>query len=94
MLPFIGQGAGAALEDAVELGRAVAAEPDLGAALARYEALRVERAALFVKTSRRAAGIALPRSALTRRLRDALLPRLPESARLRQFAPILDWHPS
>jgi 2-polyprenyl-6-methoxyphenol hydroxylase-like FAD-dependent oxidoreductase len=93
MLPFIGQGAGAALEDAVELGLALAAEPAIPAALARYESRRVERMALFVKTSRRAAGIALPRSALTRRLRDALLPRLPESTRLRRFAPILDWSP-
>jgi 2-polyprenyl-6-methoxyphenol hydroxylase-like FAD-dependent oxidoreductase len=93
MLPFIGQGAGAALEDAVELGRALEAEPDIGAALVRYEARRVERAALFVKTSRRAAAVALPRSAFTRRLRDTLLPRLPESTRLRQFAPILDWSP-
>ncbi|MDX6624181.1 MAG: hypothetical protein QOE75_2113 [Solirubrobacterales bacterium] len=94
MLPFIGQGAGAALEDAVELGRALAAEPEIPAALARYESRRVERVALFVKTSRRAAAIALPRSALARRLRDTLLPRLPESTRLRQFAPILDWSPS
>ena len=93
MLPFIGQGAGAALEDAVELGRALEAEPEIGAALARYEARRTKRAALLVKTSRRAAGMALPRSALTRRLRDALLPRVPESTRLRQFAPILDWSP-
>jgi 2-polyprenyl-6-methoxyphenol hydroxylase-like FAD-dependent oxidoreductase len=93
MLPFIGQGAGAALEDAVELGRALQDEPDVGAGLARYEARRVQRAALFVKTSRRAAGIALPRSALTRLLRDTLLPRVPESTRLRQFAPILDWSP-
>jgi 2-polyprenyl-6-methoxyphenol hydroxylase-like FAD-dependent oxidoreductase len=87
MLPFIGQGAGAALEDAVELGRALEAEPQIPAALARYEARRAERMALFVKTSRRAAGLALPRSALTRRLRDALFPLIPESTRLRQFAP-------
>lgn len=93
MLPFIGQGAGAALEDAVELGAALEAEPEIPAALARYEARRAQRTALFVKTSRRAAGIALPRFALARRLRNALLPRVPESTRLRQFAPILDWTP-
>ncbi len=91
MLPFIGQGAGAALEDAVVLGAAAARNGDLDAALAAYEQARLERTALFVKTSRRAAAVALPRSALARRLRDTLLPRLPESMRLRQFAPLLDW---
>jgi 2-polyprenyl-6-methoxyphenol hydroxylase-like FAD-dependent oxidoreductase len=93
MLPFVGQGAGAALEDAVTLAKALRDEPDVGAALAAYERARVRRAALFVKTSRRAAAVALPRSAAARRLRDLLLPRLPESTRLRQFAPLLDWSP-
>lgn len=93
MLPFIGQGAGAALEDAVELGRALEAEPEVGAALAGYEQRRVRRMAMFVETSRRAAAIALPRSALARRLRDALFPLIPEPTRLRQFAPVLDWSP-
>ncbi len=102
MLPFIGQGAGAALEDAVVLGEALAAVPAAGggeraahveAGLAEYERARVKRAVLFVKESRRAAAIALPRSAATRRLRDSLFPLVPESARLRHFARLLDWSP-
>lgn len=75
------------------VGEVVAAEPDVGAALAAYERARVARGALFVKESRRAAAIALPRPALVRRLRDTLLPLTPEAARLRQFARFLDWTP-
>lgn len=66
---------------------------DLEAALAAYERARLERTALFVKTSRRAVAMALPRSPLARRLRDTLLPLVPESARLRQFDPLLEWSP-
>jgi salicylate hydroxylase len=44
MLPYLGTGAGMAIEDAVVLGAAVAREPDdLCAALATYEQLRVPR---------------------------------------------------
>jgi 2-polyprenyl-6-methoxyphenol hydroxylase-like FAD-dependent oxidoreductase len=93
MLPFIGQGACAALEDAVVLGGAAAAHDDPAAAVTAYQRTRVKRAARFVKTSRQAAGIALPRSSLTRRLRDTLLPLVPEAARLRQFKPFLEWTP-
>lgn len=93
MLPFIGQGACAALEDAVVLGQAVAAHGDPAAALAAYERARVKRAALFVKASRQAAAIALPRSPFARRVRNALLPLVPEAARLRQFKPFLEWAP-
>jgi 2-polyprenyl-6-methoxyphenol hydroxylase-like FAD-dependent oxidoreductase len=93
MLPFIGQGAGAALEDAVVLGACVGAHDDVATALAAYERARAERTALFVKKSRQGAAVALPASVLARRLRDTLLPLLPESARLRQFAPLLDWSP-
>ncbi len=93
MLPFVGQGACAALEDAVVLGAAVGAHAEVGTALAAYERARIGRTTMFVKRSRQAAAVALPKSALARRLRDALLPRLPESTRLRQFAPLLDWAP-
>jgi 2-polyprenyl-6-methoxyphenol hydroxylase-like FAD-dependent oxidoreductase len=113
MLPFIGQGAGAALEDAVVLGQVLAdvaggggggvgPEPgqdlsqraaQIEVALSAYERARTKRAALFVKESRRAAAIALPRSAAIRRLRDTLFPLVPESTRLRHFARLLDWAP-
>jgi 2-polyprenyl-6-methoxyphenol hydroxylase-like FAD-dependent oxidoreductase len=85
MLPFLGQGACAALEDAVALGDAVADAPDVPAALREYERGRIERTATLVRGSRRAASLALARSAIGRRLRNALIGRIPASMRFRQL---------
>ena len=71
MLPFLGQGACAALEDAVALGLRVEEAGDLGAALAAYEGDRFERTSDLVKGSRRAARIAIVGSALGTRLRKS-----------------------
>jgi salicylate hydroxylase len=46
MLPFLGMGAAMAIEDGYVLARALAAEDDISAALARYEAARKPRTAL------------------------------------------------
>jgi len=43
MLPFMGQGAAMSIEDGIVLARALDAEQDIGAALARYQAARLER---------------------------------------------------
>lgn len=51
LLPYLGQGAVMALEDAVILGRALRVGEDLPQALARYEAARVGRARLVVERS-------------------------------------------
>lgn len=51
LLPYLGQGAVMAIEDAVVLGRAFAESEDLAQALARYEAARVGRARLVVERS-------------------------------------------
>jgi 2-polyprenyl-6-methoxyphenol hydroxylase-like FAD-dependent oxidoreductase len=85
MLPFLGQGAGSALEDAVALGEAVSARHDIPAALRDYERRRVERTAGLVRGSRRAAGAALMGSGTGRKARNALMSRIPESLRLRQL---------
>ena len=85
MLPFLGQGACSALEDAVALGGAVAASADIRAALVEYERRRVGRTASLVRDSRRAASVALLGSRLARRLRDAVVGHAPESVRLRQL---------
>ncbi|MET0360378.1 MAG: FAD-dependent monooxygenase [Sphingobium sp.] len=47
MTPFMGQGASSAIEDAVILARALKASDDLPAALARYEAARIERTTMI-----------------------------------------------
>lgn len=89
MLPFLGQGAGSALEDAAALGAAIAAEPDVEAALAGYEKARVERTAALVAGSRKAAKAALLGSPVGRRVRNALVSKAPESIRLRQLDPFV-----
>jgi 2-polyprenyl-6-methoxyphenol hydroxylase-like FAD-dependent oxidoreductase len=89
MLPFLGQGACSALEDAAALGAAVAAEPDVEAALAAYEQARLEPTAALVAGSRKAAKVALLGSRLGRRVRNALVSKAPESVRLRQLAPFV-----
>ncbi|MFI5932119.1 FAD-dependent oxidoreductase [Actinoplanes sp. NPDC051494] len=53
MVPALGQGANLALEDAVDLGRALVDEPDQVAGLRRFERVRVPRAAEVVLRSRR-----------------------------------------
>jgi len=50
-LPFLAQGANMALEDGAILARCLAAEADIGAALRRYEAARLERTAAIVRGS-------------------------------------------
>lgn len=47
MLPFLGMGAAMAIEDAMILARAFAAESDVAPAFARYEAARVPRTTLI-----------------------------------------------
>jgi len=84
MLPFLGQGACSALEDAVALGAAVAESDEVPAALARYEQERGERTAALVRGSRKAARLALMGGA-GGRLRNALIRLAPESAGLRQL---------
>lgn len=52
ILPYLGQGAVLAIEDAVVLGRTFRAAPNVEEALARYEAARVGRARFVVERSR------------------------------------------
>jgi 2-polyprenyl-6-methoxyphenol hydroxylase-like FAD-dependent oxidoreductase len=85
MLPFLGQGACAALEDAVALGDAIMDATDVPPALREYERARLERTATLVRGSRRAGSLALARSAVGRRLRQALIGRIPASMRFRQL---------
>jgi len=89
MLPFLGQGACAALEDALELGDAVATADDAQQAIGRYEAKRLDRTAALVKGSRQAAKAALMGSAAGRRVRNALVSRVPAAMRLRQLDQVI-----
>lgn len=53
MLPFLGMGAAMAIEDGWALAQAFAREPEVEAALARYEAARIPRTALLQAMSKR-----------------------------------------
>jgi 2-polyprenyl-6-methoxyphenol hydroxylase-like FAD-dependent oxidoreductase len=89
MLPFLGQGACAALEDAVALAAAFERNPQVEDGLAAYELARYARTAELIAGSARAARIALTGSSFGRRLRNALVARAPESIRLRQLDRII-----
>jgi salicylate hydroxylase len=52
MLPFLGQGAAMALEDAVVLARAIAGSETVERGLERYEAARNERTRFVMLTAR------------------------------------------
>jgi 2-polyprenyl-6-methoxyphenol hydroxylase-like FAD-dependent oxidoreductase len=86
MLPFLGQGACSALEDAVALAAAVDGEPDIEAALAAYEGARRPRTAGLVKGSRQAARIALLGPGPLRALRNFAVAHTPAEVRLRQIS--------
>ncbi len=89
MLPFLGQGACSALEDAVALGVAVSSAGSIPEALAAYEAERRPRTAKLVKGSRQASKVALARSPIARAIRDRLVATVPAGMRLRQLDPFV-----
>ncbi|MCS6802634.1 MAG: FAD-dependent monooxygenase [Chloroflexota bacterium] len=62
MLPFLGQGAGIAMEDAIVLARCLEAEQDVAAALARYERVRKPRATTVQLESRANAQVPFDRA--------------------------------
>lgn len=88
MLPFLGQGACAALEDAVALGAALQ-RSDPAEAFAAYEAERAPRTAGLVSGSRAAARLALASGRVSAPLRDALTKSVPESLRMRRLAQLI-----
>jgi len=85
MLPFLGQGACQAIEDAVALRDELRDADSVEAALESYERARYERTAQVVKRSRAAARITHLKWAWQRRLRDAAVARTPEKMRWRQL---------
>jgi salicylate hydroxylase len=56
-LPMLGQGANMAIEDGIVLARCLAAHDDVGTALERYNAARVERTAKLVRGANAAAKV-------------------------------------
>lgn len=85
MLPHAGQGAAQALEDAVVLGRCLAADSDIAAALRRYERLRVPRTTQVVQISRRNAKVSALESKWVCALRDWFLAHGPAAMMEKQL---------
>jgi 2-polyprenyl-6-methoxyphenol hydroxylase-like FAD-dependent oxidoreductase len=92
MLPFLGQGACQAIEDAVAMGSAIAEHGAVPEALRAYERARRKRAAMLVRRSRTAGRVAHLRSAWQRGVRDALLRHTPDRARYRQLDAAIGTH--
>ena len=85
MLPFLGQGACQAIEDAVSLADALAEHGVGPEGLRAYERTRRKRAAMLVKRSRAAGRVAHLRAAWQRAVRDSLMRHTPDAMRYRQL---------
>ena len=95
-LPFIAQGAVMAIEDAWVLAACLDADPDQGAALARYQALRQPRCARIVQAANKNAGnyhLRGPARAVAHAgLRG--ISRLAPTALIERFAWLYDYDPT
>ncbi|MER6734214.1 FAD-dependent monooxygenase [Streptomyces puniciscabiei] len=94
MTPNLGQGACQALEDAVTLAAALAAQPSVTSALARYDAERRPRAQAVARAARQAGrmGQRLSRPAAVA-LRDTALRITPSRLATRAILRHADWTP-
>jgi 2-polyprenyl-6-methoxyphenol hydroxylase-like FAD-dependent oxidoreductase len=92
MLPFLGQGAGQAIEDAAALGAAVEQAGPVPAALTAYEQVRRRRAEMLVKRSRAAGRVAHLPPGWPSALRDAALRVVPPGLRRRQLDAVVGFH--
>ncbi|MFF0968291.1 FAD-dependent monooxygenase [Streptomyces sp. NPDC003703] len=94
MTPHLGQGACQALEDAVTLAAALAAEPSTAQALARYDAERRPRSQAVALAARRAGrmGQRLAHPAAVA-LRNAALRLAPDTVTMRAVLRHADWTP-
>jgi 2-polyprenyl-6-methoxyphenol hydroxylase-like FAD-dependent oxidoreductase len=85
MLPFTGQGAAQALEDAVGLGRVMRAGGDPAAALRRYEGVRSRRTHRIVRMGPRIARITTTKNPVVAFLRNTAIRLMPEFALVKAF---------
>ncbi|MEX2271863.1 MAG: FAD-dependent monooxygenase [Vicinamibacterales bacterium] len=91
MTPNMGMGGGQAIEDAVVLADAIAREPDIAHALARYERARVARANSFVTRSYLMGRVAHAPTAPLRWLRHRALAAIPARVVARAMKRDLDF---
>jgi 2-polyprenyl-6-methoxyphenol hydroxylase-like FAD-dependent oxidoreductase len=89
MLPYLGQGACQAIEDAEELAAALRGATGIPAGVDDYQRRRARRTARVVSLSRQMGRLIHLRGAAPRALRDRAIALVPESVRLRQLDPIV-----
>jgi 2-polyprenyl-6-methoxyphenol hydroxylase-like FAD-dependent oxidoreductase len=87
----IGQGGGAAIEDAVSLADALQSVPNVWAALRSYQAARVERARYIMREARRLDTITQVNNPVTRWLRDNMMKALSSRSGLTGVRRQLQW---
>jgi 2-polyprenyl-6-methoxyphenol hydroxylase-like FAD-dependent oxidoreductase len=85
MLPHAGQGAAQALEDAVQLGRALGAPGDPAAGLRAYERARIPRANSFVRLGQRIARVTTTHNPVLGAVRNTVIRLTPTAALLKSF---------
>ena len=93
MTPNLGQGACQALEDAVELGAALAVERDVPRALEAYDARRRPRTQRMARRSRSVGRVGQWSAPPLVAVRDLAARLTPTAAALRGLAPVLSWEP-
>lgn len=91
MTPNLGQGACQAIEDAVELGKCLKSEPDIVAALKRYERRRVRRTNMITRLARLVGWVVQWENPMASRVRDAIIKRTPLSLKVRMLMWIIDY---
>lgn len=84
-LPYAGQGASQAMEDAVWLARCLDRQPDMTAALRSYEAQRQDRTAMIVRMGRRMARTLHLRNPIAVTARNMMFKYAPDSLFERAF---------
>jgi 2-polyprenyl-6-methoxyphenol hydroxylase-like FAD-dependent oxidoreductase len=89
MLPFLGQGACQALEDAEGLAAALRGAASIPAGLNAYQRRRAGHTARIANLSRRMGRLIHLRGAAPRALRDGAIALAPETVRLRQLDPVV-----
>jgi 2-polyprenyl-6-methoxyphenol hydroxylase-like FAD-dependent oxidoreductase len=92
MLPSVGQGASMAMEDAVVLAKCLRDLPD--SAFSTFERLRKDRVEKIAKVARRNSSQKGPSNAVTRKVRDLILPfflRMGVKSAKRTYSYTVDW---
>ncbi len=93
MTPNLGQGACQAIEDAVELGACLKAEPDIVTALKLYEKRRVRRTNMVAQLARLVGRVAQWEHPTVCGARNTIIKRIPVSLELKIMMWIIDYKP-